>query len=358
MTYTLVGLGVSGLAYLYSKLKYTKDEVVIINEDENFGKRILVSGNGRCNISNVNLFSKDNGIHYRSGNRFLSTLFDDKDKKLFDEFIKDIDIDTMKDDEGRIYPFSLSSATVEGAIKRFVFSPKYSSRIKIIIDRINSIDIKTNTLYGEKSKYSYEKLFVATGGYSYDRKENSFLNDLLGFSQFVPALGPITPDFTWPKRLDGTRVRGTISFNNGFLYEESGELLFKEKQLSGILIFNTSLLADNSEITFDFTRYKNNKVLNVNDYQAYLPLKLYQCSKELPIKNGKMHFKIKSLPKFKDSQVSRGGISLEYLEKKTYKYLINNNISFGGECIDVCGICGGYNISFAIISGIKAALDN
>ncbi len=358
MICTIVGLGVSGLAYLYSKLKYTKDEVVIINEDENFGKRILVSGNGRCNISNVNLFSKDSGIHYRSGNKFLSTVFDDKDKNLLEEFIKDIDIDTIKDDEGRIYPFSHNSSTVDGAIKRFVFNPKYANRIKIVIDRINSIDIKTNTLYGEKDKYNYGKLFIATGGFSYDRKENTFLNDLPGFSHFVPALGPITPSFTWPKRLEGTRVRGTISFDNGFLYEESGELLFKEKNLSGILVFNASLLADNREITFDFTRYKNNKVQNVNNYQAYLPLKLYQCYKELPIENGKMKFKIKSLPKFKDSQVSRGGISLEYLEKNTYKYLINNNISFGGECIDVCGICGGYNISFAIISGIKAALNN
>lgn len=355
MISTVVGLGVSGLAFVYSKLKYTDDDIIIITDTKDYGKRILVSGNGRCNISNSSIFNiNEKKICYRLNNEFKSNIFDLNDKVLFEDFLSAINLDLYYDDEGRAYPFSLNASSFLNNLLNFVFDKKYQKRLKIIIDKVIDVDSKNKTIYGASSKYTYTNLFISTGGISYDREESTFLSCFKGFNRFVPALGPVVVDFSWPLRLSGVKVKGKLSFDNGFHYEEYGELLFKDKKLSGIAIFNASLLADDATISFDFAEYKNNIARDRKNYSSYLPPKIVDCLKDLRIVDGVIKFKIKKLPSFKESQISRGGIDFKLINKSNYKYLLDESISFGGEVIDLSGICGGYNISFAILSGIKA----
>lgn len=353
----IIGLGIAGLSFLYSKLKYSDENVTIITDDNNYGKRILVSGNGRCNISNVEVFNPNDNVHYRSHDGFIKNFFSSSDEKLFLSFLEDINL-RLTCEDGRYYPFSLTASSFERNLKKFVFDDKYKKRITIIHSKVKKVDYKNKIVFTDNDNFEYDKLFISCGGISYDRSTETFLSDFEGYKPFKPALGPVVPDFTWPKRLEGQRVKGMISFNNGFDYKEYGELLFKAKKLSGICVFNASLLADDTLITFDLAEQKNNTISDRNNYEAYVPLKILETIDELPIKEGRLTFKIKEGPTFKESQVSYGGISLDYIDTKNFKYQPGEGVYIGGEALDVTGICGGYNISFAIMSGLKAGKNN
>lgn len=137
----IIGLGIAGLSFLYSKLKFSDENVTIITDDNNYGKRILVSGNGRCNISNVEVFKPNDNIHYRSHDGFIKNFFTLSDEELFLSFLEDINL-RLTCEEGRYYPFSLTATSFERNLKKFVFDNKYKKRITIIHAKVKKLIIE------------------------------------------------------------------------------------------------------------------------------------------------------------------------------------------------------------------------
>ena len=167
MKHVVIGGGPSGVIYaLKVKKDYPNDKVVIIESSDKLLKRVLVSGNGRANFFNQELL--DNSIDKAYDNKDAALKIIEKDyasKTL--AFLRALGLIYIIDNEGRFYPYSNSSLTVWKvlieAIKKF--------NIDVILnEKVVSVDeSKKTVLLASLKKVKYDKLFVAVGGYSYDR---------------------------------------------------------------------------------------------------------------------------------------------------------------------------------------------
>ena len=174
-----------------------------------------------------------------------------------------------------------------------------------------------------------------------------------------PSLSPLkTKENT--KKISGQRAKakGSLLKDNKVIYEESGEILFKDDGLSGIVILNMSArisrLNDQRNVKLVLDLAPNSKSIKQNQYYEYVAPKIaeYLISNDLDIH--RLSFTFKDFYDYKIAEVSHGGLSLseinDSLESKKEKGLF-----FTGEVLDIDGMCGGYNLMFAFASAEKVS---
>ena len=188
----------------------------------------------------------------------------------------------------------------------------------------------------------------------------------LPLTKLTPSLAPlVTSKFS--KKLEGKRVKANVKllYKGQIVKEEIGEVLFKKDGISGIVIFNmTSYLS-----RLHLSSYKDYQIsLDMLKNLSYDELKKYKLidrslknvlqmdiAEEI-IKNNldpkNYILDIKDIYDFKNSQVTSGGIDLSVINNDL-SLKCDKNIFVGGEFIDIDGECGGYNIEFALLSGIR-----
>ncbi len=372
MKIIVVGAGASGIMFAIArKRSHPKDEIIVLEHLDTPLKKILATGNGKCNLANKKL-TKD---IYNSD--FVYNLMEKYDFNTQRDFLDSINIKTTLVGD-LLYPISMSATTVRNALLKMC--EKYKIQIISNVEvndylvNDNSVEVMTNN-----DSYICDKLVIATGGKSSPKLgSDGILFDTLiehGYQNINinPGLCPIyTIENT--HTLDGIRVNARVSLfkNNTKIHDENGEVLFKKHGLSGIVIFNISRLIakdrnseykicldllpeiDRDELGLYLSTHSPKELLD-----AYLNPKLadYIFNKKLKgfdlineIKN--MKFTFKDLYGFEYSQVSVGGIQLKdvnnYLESN-----IEKNVYFIGECLDVDAPCGGYNLMWAFASALN-----
>ena len=181
------------------------------------------------------------------------------------------------------------------------------------------------------------------------------------------------------KKLSGLRFNATVYLLNGgdIYYYEKGELLFKDDALSGIVTFNVSnRLAylfktgndNNPELVIDFcntldTETLVNLIYNSNDIKetlmgivhptlAELIYDYSKNKKEIVQNLASFKFKVKSLGDFEHAQITSGGVKLVEIKDNLESVFIPG-LYFAGDVLDIDAQCGGFNLSFAFLSGIK-----
>lgn len=369
----VIGSGPAGLNSIFSLLEDNSDLQVTLFESENeIGKRIKVSGNGRCNFFhipiNYNVYSsKDYSYKYMN-------LFMDK----YEECFAKLGLLYFYDNEGRVYPLTNSGKTVIEVFSAFLKRKKVRVLLNSKVTDIKENNEKVLVFYNNNVKF-FDDVILAVGGlsYLYNKEEKlNFLKKLnLDLTAFSPSLTPIKLEKYHNKNLEGKRfkVRLKLSYFNKILFTEDGEILFKKEGISGIVTFNLSAVIarlhldnfDNFLVHIDFAPYYNEEELKKIIFNPLFTIEenlLHLFVKELKdelmyypndlinhIKDFK--FKIISLYSFKDSQVTSGGISLDSiidfaLNKYPHIYPV-------GEVLDIDGPCGGYNIAFALASGYQ-----
>lgn len=350
----IIGSGCSGIAACYSLSKNKNNKITMITADDSLGKKYLVTGNGRCNIGNLNAFDNDYNC-YISNSNFIPSFFTKKDQDNYYSYLKEAGIDLFCDDEKRLYPFSFTSANVKKQLTDIIIN-----KVDCVLNKkAIKIDSKKKIVFLEdNTNIDYDYLVIACGGLSSYNFKNLFADLNIKLHDFVSALTSIVPNFTWPKRIIGQKIKGKLKISAyGKEYQESGEFLFKEKELSGIMLFNSSLLIkENQEIEINLTKYKSFSA-NYNNYLSYLPLKVAEEANELPLKNGILKFKAKVSTNSKNSQVLKGGVDLSEINLNNMSMKTNKNIFITGEALDFTGLCGGYNIMAAIIEGLRVSID-
>ena len=368
----IIGCGASGTM---CALASNNKSIAIIDSAIKPAKKILVTGNGRCNLTNVNLNSNK---YNQNIDKYLEK-FSVKDTL---NFFNSIGLEYYYDEEGRVYPISNSAKSVVDVLvnqlkqKAEIFCENTVSSIEKVG---KSFVVKTN-----KDIFSCNKLVIATGG--------SFANEIakLGIKskEFVPSLVSLKSK-TITEDLNGIRlsnVKVTAKNQNGKTKSDKGEILFKTNGISGIVIFNISTIfaRDNlfkGGLTIDLLpeiddkllaeKLKNRKTISqkmsgyfVGMFQppvANLILKIAKIDTNLDCKN-LSNTQIDSIVKviknlqftidgcFDNNQVFSGGIELKNLTENMMSKQIEN-LYIVGEICDVDGECGGYNLQWAWTSG-------
>lgn len=362
------------------------------------GKKILLTGNGRCNLNNTIM---NESCYYSENMDFVHNFFNEYKPDF--SFYENCGI-LIKDNNGYIYPVSNQASTVLNAL---VNENKRLGNNIILNTLIKSIELKNNKYLINNMLYDY--VVIASGGMAGVYRENEFncskMLKLMGFkvNRMYPGLTRIISDDNFDKNLKGIRLDGVAKLvsKNNIIATEEGEIQFTEKGISGIPIFQLSLyigkLLDNVKnsgvekpyISLDlipnmnyealsgyikqissskkdmlisdllngmsnnkFTEYvikkcnlhNNDKLQKLSEKDINLICSLY---KELKIN-------IISLDSFKNAQVSTGGVSLDEM-KSTFESKQYSKFFIIGEQLDFTGKCGGYNLAFALKSAQIAA---
>lgn len=396
----VIGGGVSGLiAAIHAKNK--NNQVIILERNNTCGKKILVTGNGRCNYSNSN---QDINHYHSSSSYNLESIINQGNISAFLDFYKSIGI-IPKVKNGYYYPYSNQAVTVQQALLRKVseldIDVKTNTYVNDIAVNGNSFKIKTNN-----DIFYADIVIIACGSKSYSKLGT----DGNGY-QLLKKLGhniiPVVPALTQIKVLENikdlTGVRSEVSItlieDGKTIKSEIGEVQFTDYGISGIcsmqlskyisygimdkkcekIVINfVSDIAKNKEEFIKFIESNNwldfevrsllDSLLNYK-VTNYI-LKETKIAGKVKIRNLKdeeinalinclINFTLAATGTntFDNSQVSAGGVNLKEIDLTTMESKIIPNLYIVGEIVDVDGDCGGYNITFASISGMLAGME-
>ncbi len=387
MKIVIVGAGISGIV---SAIKLGKNnEVIVLEHNDKPLKKLLLTGNGKCNYFNDD-FNENKYFSYDKDliNRFIN----DNNKKKLLSFYDGIGL-IPKIKNGYYYPSSNQAYTVYNALLK----EANNNNVKIIYNYDVKDIKKDNDKYIINNDIRCDKLIISTGSKAYPKTGSvGFGYDLcnklnIKVNKVFPSLVALTINKNI-KDISGVRsdVKVSLYENDKLITSEIGEIQFNDDNLSGICIYNLSTFMNkdnyNVKINFlnDFNIDKNNfdeefnklnnKLINRNIselLECFLNYKLVNYIlkiskidmnknyKELS-KNEKeilsnnlinLSFDINGTKGYDHSQVCSGGVSLREVNDH-FESINNKNLYFTGEVLDVTGICGGYNISFAVLSAL------
>lgn len=383
----ILGQGASGVILaIMIKKKDPSIEVTIFDHNDKTNKKLLATGNGRCNLGNTKVDDKS------FNSEFALNLYKDFDIYKQREFFDSIGLETRILNDTLVYPYSLSSSQVVAYLNKLLKEYK----VKLINDvNLDSYVINKNNINVviKNKLYVFDKFIFACGGKSKSslgsdgrifkllKEHNYIINEL------KPGLTPIRV-IENTKGIENERLKGNIKLikDKKIIYEENGEVLIKKDGLSGICIMNASsiiqrvkpgkknlifvdLFNDISEEELEEKFKKYNGLAGFSFLEGVFTIKiadfirknsgaknLYKFDNR-DIKNiahycKNMVFTYKENYDFDDSQVSIGGVSISNL-KDTLESKFEPNIYFMGEMIDVDGLCGGYNLMLSFASSYR-----
>ena len=395
----VIGAGPAGIMAAIHASK--KHNVTILDGNDRIGKKLFITGKGRCNVTNSKDISEF--FDYIPGNpHFLySALYSYTNEDTMN-FFENVGIKLKVERGGRVFPMSdKSSDIIKGlsiGLKESNVQVKLNSKVTNIIydaNKIVGLEINNSTkLYGDY-------FIIATGGASYpltgSRGEGQKFAKKLGHTiiELKPSLVPIELNESWLKDLMGLSLKNislSILKNNKVLYKNQGEMLFTNYGISGPLVLSGSRYVKNEgsyeasidlkpalneseldkRIQKDFLKYQNKEFKNALDDllpKKLIPLiinlsnipldkkvnvitkeerkKLLHILKDLRVK-------IKGLRPIEEAIVTAGGVNTLEIDPSTMKSKIISNLSFAGEVIDVDAFTGGYNVQIALSTGYIA----
>ncbi len=376
----IVGASGAGIyAALLWKAKHPKDDVFLFDKEERVGRKLLATGNGRCNLLNSHAKGKDYNHPQKMDLWFARHPIEELRAVL-----SSLGLMLRELDDGLVYPYSLSSKSyvlyLEKLLNRFDISVRLGRQI---------VEYEgTSLLFSDGKKEAFDRLIFATGGKSQANLGSDgslfplFEKHGYKINPLMPGLAPIyTKEKT--KSISGSRVKGVVRCKAYHVdFEEEGEILFKDRGLSGIAIFNLSSVlarakAKEASIVLDLfpsltveelkSAFEDSYLVGQDDF--LLPyfdpsLAAYLKQRTGPIKNkddlGRTAYLCKNLTftydgnyGFDSSQVTIGGIDLGDLDENLSSKK-EEGISFCGEVVDIEGKCGGFNLTWCLLSALLA----
>ena len=366
----------AGLTYAIVATK-NGHSVTLAERNGRVGKKISMTGNGKCNIGNLKV---DANCYNKS--TIVKNVVEEISVNEYRKFLSSCGIYTYSDPEGRLYPLTDNANSVVDCL-RHQFT-KFGGNILVDTEVTNFVKVgdRYQVTFGAVKQY-FNKIVLACGNKSQSDPLNIyFLVPADAFTPTAPSLVPVRihgMDGT----LNGLRARADVSLYDGIvlLGKESGEVQFKDYGLSGICIFNLSALIARREIQRKKSNYRF--VIDVAPYLKIWELEeiLYNRlrvgeSKELfygilhnklaehVVRNCKdatnaselaytaknLSFEFDRLLDWTKSQVTAGGINERFVDVKTLQ--LKNGVVALGEILNVDGICGGNNLYFAAASAL------
>ena len=404
----VIGGGASGLMAAYAAAE-NGNRVVLLEKNEKLGKKIYITGKGRCNITNdipPDEFLQ-NVVH---GAKFLTGAIYSFPPKKVVEFFESHGLPVKTERGGRIFPVSDHASDVTKTLERACKSVGVEIRLGETVKKISlrtSSDISAMPRIAgvetDQQTYPCDEAVVCTGGLSYPSTGSTgdgyrFAKDCgLFVTDLKPGLCGINLQGTFYKDLQGLSLKNvslTAKRENKILYQSFGEMLFTHFGISGPLVLSLSSVINRSDLKGvtlfldlkpaldfdtldrrllrDFEKYKNKQLLNamcellpqkmiaavlaaagisekknVNVLTKEERFRLLNALKEFPVKPV-------GLRGFEEAIITSGGVELSEINPKTMEAKKVSGLRFCGEVLDADAFTGGYNLQIAFSTGYAA----
>jgi predicted Rossmann fold flavoprotein len=381
----IIGGGAAGLSAAIAAARAGAG-VSILESGSRIGRKILASGNGRCNLSNVSI--SPSAYNHPA---FVEPVIGVYPYEPIKSFFADMGLLVRVDDEGRVYPSTNAAASVLDVMRLECARLGVEISYDFEVDDVRAAPgggFAVSSADGER--VCGQSVIVATGGGSLLKKAgHRVLNG-------VPVLGPLKTETGPIRGLSGIRVRCAATLLAGAnrdssggtpVATERGELLFRDYGVSGIMIFDLSrYLEKKSVISIDFfpdiaeTELQAMLAMRrdslswrsadtfftgmLHDRVARAVLRAAQVSssatvKELPLDVlavllKDFRLKITGRGDAAQAQVTRGGASVAEFDANTMESNLTPGLFAAGEVLDIDGRSGGFNLHWAWASGIVA----
>ena len=397
----VIGAGPAGMMAAITAAKNNK--VILLDGNEKVGKKLFITGKGRCNVTNSKDISEF--FDFIPGNpHFLySALYSYTNEDTI-SFFESQGIKLKNERGGRVFPASDKSSDIIKGLMKEINKNNIELKLNSLVTNIKFSNNKIEAVEVNNQYYiNADHFIIATGGVSYpstgSRGDGLRFSKSLGHNiiKVKPSLVPIELKNTWIKFLTGLTLKNIeISLFNDSLkkpiYKNQGEMLFTSYGLSGPIILKASRYIENDKnyslfidlkpalthdeldkrVQKDFKKYINKDFKNSLDEllpQKLIPIiislsnieenrKVNEITKEerknlVNLMKG-LKVSIKGLRPIEEAIVTSGGVDTLEIDPSTMKSKLIDNLSFAGEVIDVDAFTGGYNVQIALSTGYLA----
>lgn len=398
----VIGGGASGMMAAISAARLGA-KVILFEKMERVGRKVRITGKGRCNITNT----KDWGefsTHIYPDSKFLKPSFFAFSNSNTIKFFNDIGLETVVERGDRVFPASGLAQDVVDALHKEIIK----QGVKLLLNSpVSGFERKDGVITGVVTNgkvYRSKSVILATGGLSYPSTGSTGDGYLLAkdtghkIEKCMPSLTALMPDF-YKAEVAGVNLKNvqiSLIVNNDIVQQEMGELEFTNNGIEGSIGYKVSRRAvkaivngNKCQLSIDLKpalsidllkKRVERELTNINNgsvedlLKKLLPapiIRYFTESNRLPNsikregnsnafsnlvaeKLKSWNFAINSFTAYERAVVTAGGVSLESVISKNLKSRYCNNLFFCGELLDLDGDTGGYNLQIAFSTGFNA----
>lgn len=404
MTVIVCGAGAAGLMAAGTAAKYA-DRVILIEKNDRVGRKLRITGKGRCNITNSRDVAEMIDMYPTNGKFLYSALYTFTNDDMV-SLLEEHGVKTKVERGGRIFPVSDDARDVVAAMRRYAMR----DNVKLVRAKVKAIIIENGAVMGVNTsagRFLGDRVIVCTGGASYPQTGSDGSGYELArqaghtVTDITPSLVPLTVEEDICRDLSGLSLRNVKTTAYGKrgkkLYEGFGEMLFTHFGVSGPLILSMSAhirkeAAKGCTLEIDLKPAlapekldarilrdleANNRKHLINSLDALLPKALIpvvienagiephkpaaEVTKAERLRLGeaikRFILHITGLRPVEEAIVTSGGVKTSEIDPSTMESKLVKGLYFAGEIIDIDGYTGGYNLQAAWSTGYLAGIN-
>lgn len=401
----IIGAGPAGIFAAINANKDKNNDVHVFDKNEKIGKKLFITGKGRCNVTNSASIDEFINQVVRNPYFMYSSFYSFTNTQVM-ELMEDYGLKLKEERGGRMFPVSDKSSDVikvlEKLSKDFNIKLNFNEEIK----KVEKVGEEKFLIISEKEVHEFDRVIIATGGNTYMSTGSTGFGYKVaqGFRHNIinpiPALVPMIIKDDFISELEGTSLRNVelvVKIKNKEKYREFGEMLFTKNGISGPIVLTLSsfigripkkdikLFIDfkpaldfdrlDKRILRDFSENSNRDIINSLDellIKKSIPLilekagieerkKVHQISKEErvrlveTIKN--FELKYDGLQEINRGIITNGGVDVNEVDPSTMESKLVKGLYFAGEVLDIDALTGGYNLQIAYSTGYLAGIN-
>ncbi|MBR5273003.1 MAG: NAD(P)/FAD-dependent oxidoreductase [Clostridia bacterium] len=404
MKIIIVGAGAAGLMAAGVAAENNENEILLIERNARPARKLMITGKGRCNVTNACSNEELVGATYENG-RFLYSAFNAFSSWDTMDLLDKLGVPLKIERGQRVFPVSDKAVDIVDALVKYALK----KNVKLINDRVEALIIDGGKVLGvkteSKKEFFADKVIVATGGKSYpltgSTGDGYILAKQAGHTivPLRPSLVPFEVKENCCAEMQGLSLKNVAikvidSYNKKNIYTDFGEMLFTHFGISGPVVLSASshikdMVPDRYEFVIDLKpaldeqqldarirrdfEEQSNKIIS-NSLNKLLPLKMIpavieqsgispdcrinQVTKEMRLSLLKAikEFKltIQGFRPIKEAIITSGGVKVTEINPKTMGSKLVSGLYFAGEVIDVSAYTGGFNLQIAFSTGYLA----
>ncbi len=378
--------------------------VALIEKNDQIGKKLLMTGNGRCNITQSEFDNKNLVVKYGKDGKFLFSALNVFGVGDIVNFFENRNLKLKTEKTGKIFPDNDKASDVIKVLYEYLQDNGVTTLFKTEVVDIEMIENKISKIKLKKGELTARNYIIATGGKSYPHTGSTGSGYVwaskLGhcINKQKPALTPIKVKNSWIKEAQGISLSGVclnVHQNEKKIFSENGDMIFTHLGISGPVALNASKkignLLENGDVKIlldikpnlsyekldevlqnEFRKNSAKKLSNtLNDFYAPKLLdlifkitkldtekhaaKISRDERKSLVKISKeLELEVDSLLGFERAMITSGGVPISEIDSKTMRSKKIDNLYFAGEILDIDGPTGGYNLQICWSTGFVA----